>query len=105
MPVTGRNVQQSKVQSLRWLLFAATLLIHAQSAAQTSGDNDKLLTLWAGSLPIILAAPHGGREAVPGVAPRRGVGVAQFTAERDSNTAELAEMLAVKVRERLGATP
>ncbi|MGZ8427047.1 MAG: N-formylglutamate amidohydrolase [Candidatus Binatia bacterium] len=105
MPVTGRNVQQSKVQSLRWLLFAATLLIHAQSAAQTSVDNDKFLTLWAGSLPIILAAPHGGREAVPGVAPRRGVGVAQFTAERDSNTAELAEMLAVKVRERLGATP
>lgn len=63
------------------------------------------MTLWTGSLPVILAAPHGGREAIPGIAPRRGVGVAQFTAERDNNTAELAEVLAVKVRQRLGATP
>ena len=105
MPATGRNVQQGKVQTLRWLLFAAIVLFHCQSAAQTSVDGNKLLTLWAGSLPIILAAPHGGREAIPGVAPRRGVGVPQFTAERDSNTAELAEAVAVKLRERLGAAP
>ena len=63
------------------------------------------MTFWTGSLPIILAAPHGGRESIPGVAPRRGIGVAQFTAERDSNTAELAEAVALKLRERLGATP
>ena len=30
---------------------------------------------------------------------------AQFTVERDSNTAELAETLAVKLREKFGATP
>ena len=63
------------------------------------------MTLWAGTLPVILAAPHGGREAVPGMAPRRGAGVRQFTVERDSNTAELAEALAVKLRERLRAAP
>jgi len=64
-----------------------------------------MLTLLAGTLPIILAAPHGGREPIPGVAPRRGIGVAQFAAERDSNTAELAEAVALKLGERLGATP
>jgi N-formylglutamate amidohydrolase len=31
--------------------------------------------------------------------------VAQFTVERDSNTAELTESLAVKLRERFGAPP
>ena len=95
----------SKVQSLRWLLLAAILLIHAQSAAQSAVENGKLLTLWAGTVPIILTAPHGGREAIPGVAQRRGVGVPQFATERDSNTAELAEAVAVKLHERLGATP
>ena len=73
--------------------------------AQNSSDKEQLLTLWAGTMPIILAAPHGGREPIPGVAPRRGIGVAQFAAERDSNTAELAEAVALKLRERLGATP
>lgn len=105
MSPTGWNAQLTRVQVLRWLLISAAVIFHSQAHAQTSPDNGKLLTLWAGSLPIILAAPHGGREAVPGVAPRRGVGVAQFTAERDSNTAELAEAVAVKLRERLGATP
>jgi N-formylglutamate amidohydrolase len=86
-------------------LFAFVGLFHCYALAQNSAENDKLLTLWAGTLPVILAAPHGGREAIPGIAPRQGVGVAQFTAERDSNTAELAEAVAVKLRERFGATP
>ena len=52
-------------------------------------------------LPVILAAPHGGRHAIPGVAARRGIGVPQFTTERDNNTAELAELVAGKISERL----
>jgi N-formylglutamate amidohydrolase len=56
-------------------------------------------------LPIVMAAPHGGRESIPGVAPRRGVGVPQFTAQRDNNTAELAEKSAVRLAARLGAKP
>lgn len=42
---------------------------------------------------------------LPGIPPRRGVGVARFTTERDSNTAELAELIAGKLREKLGAPP
>jgi N-formylglutamate amidohydrolase len=61
--------------------------------------------MWAGGLPLILSAPHGGREPIPGVALRRGVGVAQFTTGRDSNTDELAELLAGKLGDRLGSKP
>lgn len=86
-------------------LFAVVVLSHAYAIAQNSPEGDTLLTLWAGTLPVILSAPHGGREPIPGIPPRRGVGVAQFTVERDSNTAELAETLAVKLRQRSGATP
>jgi N-formylglutamate amidohydrolase len=56
-------------------------------------------------LPIILSAPHGGREAIAGIAVRRGVGVAQFTTGRDHNTSELAERIAAKLYESLGAKP
>jgi len=89
----------------RALLFFACTFLPAYALAQTAADSDKLLTFWAGTLPVILAAPHGGREAIPGITPRRGVGVPQFTVARDSNTAELAEAIAVKLRQRLGATP
>ena len=56
-------------------------------------------------LPIILSAPHGGREAIPGVAPRRGVGIAQFVAERDNNTAELAEKVGLHLEKQFFAKP
>lgn len=105
MPAPGHSSRMTRVRVIRCLLFAAVALLHSYAVAQNLGENDKLLTLWAGTLPVILAAPHGGREAIPGIAPRRGVGVAQFTAERDGNTAELAETVALKLREKFGATP
>lgn len=86
-------------------LTIAILAWTIESPAQNQAEPQKLLLLWAGSLPIILSAPHGGREPIPGVAPRRGVGVAQFTAERDNNTAELAEAVATKLVGRLGGKP
>ncbi len=105
LPVSDWKPRFGRIYLLRGLLFIVAAFFHSQSAAQSSLDGNKLLTLWAGSLPIILTAPHGGREAIPGIPARRGIGVAQFTAERDSNTAELAEALAVKLRQRLGAAP
>ncbi|HKY08095.1 MAG TPA: hypothetical protein VJQ55_07640, partial [Candidatus Binatia bacterium] len=86
------------------LLLIATLL-HAPVEAEDKQLAGHLITVWSGDLPIILTAPHGGRQAVPGVGARRGVGVPQFTVERDSNTAELAEMVADKTAERLAAKP
>jgi len=89
----------------RFLLFAILLLLHGSVWAREYRDPADFLTVWSGMLPIILAAPHGGRAVLSGVPLRRGVGVAQFTAERDNNTAELAEAVAVKIDERLGAKP
>lgn len=105
MPAIGSSCPLTRVRVLGYLLFAAVALLHGYAIAQNNPEGDNFLTLWAGTLPVILSAPHGGREAIPGVAPRRGVGVAQFTVARDSNTAELAEAVAVKLRQRFGAMP
>ena len=105
LPASCRGSFWFRERLVRALLFAACALLHSYAAAQSTSESDKLLTFWAGTLPVILAAPHGGREAIPGITPRQGIGVPQFTTARDSNTAELAESVAVKLRQRLGATP
>jgi N-formylglutamate amidohydrolase len=75
------------------------------SFAQSQSEHQKLLTVWAGMLPIILSAPHGGRQSIPGLAARRGAGVIQFATGRDNNTDELAETIAVQLEKRLNAKP
>lgn len=86
-------------------VLALATLLQAPLDAQDKKAAADFLTVWDGMLPIILSAPHGGRRAVPEVALRRGVGVPQFTVERDNNTAELAEMVAGKILEKSGAKP
>jgi N-formylglutamate amidohydrolase len=56
-------------------------------------------------LPIILSAPHGGRQSIPGVRARSGAGVIQFATGRDNNTDELAEKIAIRLEKRLNAKP
>jgi N-formylglutamate amidohydrolase len=97
--------KSSQNVAARTLLLGCLLLLHGSVWAQQQKEPTDFLTVWSGMLPIILAAPHGGRVALTGVPLRRGVGVAQFTAERDNNTAELAEATAVKVDQQLGAKP
>jgi N-formylglutamate amidohydrolase len=86
------------------VLIIATFL-HDAAAAQERKSPRQWLTIEAGALPIIVAAPHGGREAIPQVEPRRGVGVPQFSAARDNNTAELAEAFVAGLATRLGSKP
>jgi N-formylglutamate amidohydrolase len=93
-------------RSFHVLFFSVAVLCGSlESFAQDPSISDKLLTLWAGTLPIIFSAPHGGRQPVAGANVRRGVGVAQFTTGRDHNTDELAEKIAAKLEIRLGAKP
>jgi N-formylglutamate amidohydrolase len=84
---------------------APATLLQATPDARDHKQPADFLTVWTGMLPIILAAPHGGRETLPGVDARRGIGVPQFTAGRDNNTAEVAELVAGKVSERLRVKP
>ncbi len=105
MPELGGSIALARIRCVGCLLLAAVALLYGYASAENSPAGDKFLTLWVGTWPVIITAPHGGREPIPGIAPRRGVGVRQFTAERDSNTAELAEAVAVKLRQRSGGTP
>jgi hypothetical protein len=88
------------ISTLGFVFCALVISFGARAWAEQDQESARWLTVCAGVLPIILAAPHGGRAAVPGIVVRRGVGVAQFMTERDSNTAELTELIAVKVTAR-----
>jgi N-formylglutamate amidohydrolase len=85
-------------------LLILCLAFCSDAPAETSGT-DELLRVWSGMLPIILSAPHGGREPVPGAVIRRGLGIPQFTTGRDNNTDELTHKIAAKLEERFGAKP
>ncbi len=87
------------------VILLAVAVVSSPLWAQEKRKPEEFLTLWAGMLPIILSSPHGGREAIPGIPARKGIGVSQFMTERDTNTDELAEKIAVKLEERLGAKP
>jgi N-formylglutamate amidohydrolase len=76
-----------------------------ETFAQNQSEHQELLTVWAGMLPIILSAPHGGRQSIPGAPLRRGTGVTQFVTGRDNNTDELAETIAIRLEKRLNAKP
>ena len=86
-----------------WII--AVVLFFGEAWAQDKNDPLRLVTFWAGTLPIILSAPHSGREPIPGIPMRRGYEVAQFTTERDNNTAELAEQVGAKLATELGGQP
>jgi N-formylglutamate amidohydrolase len=88
------------------LFFSAAVLTGAvESFSQDRSSPYELLILWAGTLPIIFSAPHGGRQPVAGADVRRGVGITQFATGRDHHTDELAEKIAAKLEVRLGAKP
>lgn len=80
-------------------------LLYGEALGQHKSKDDAWITIWAGTLPIILAAPHGGRKAIDGVPVRRGIGVARFRTGRDKNTDELAEKVAGKLEQSLGRKP
>jgi N-formylglutamate amidohydrolase len=86
-------------------LLALTGWLQAEALAQSVVEAERLLTLTTGNLPLVLVAPHGGREAIPGIGIRQGNGVPQFKTGRDHNTAELAEAIALKLGEMSGAKP
>src|SRR5215467_15638240 len=94
-----------KLTLARFILIVSITLLAASLWAQEQVGSQKLLTVWAGMLPIILSAPHGGRQSIPGVPARRGAGVIQFATGRDNNTDELAETIAIRLEKRLNAKP
>ncbi len=86
-------------------IFLVMALLCGEALGQSKAEDAPWVTVWAGALPIILAAPHGGRRAILGVPVRRGIGVPRFRTSRDKNTDELAEKVARKLEQSLGARP
>jgi len=102
----SRFTMLNTIQKLdRQFLIVLFLLLAREAWAQDRSDPLGMLTIWAGAVPIILSAPHGGREPISGIPVRKGQGVRHFTTERDSNTAELAEQVALTLASYLRARP
>jgi N-formylglutamate amidohydrolase len=88
------------------LLLATMNVSSGNAAAQYELPRANLLvSAGTGDLPIIISAPHGGRQAIPEVPERRGIGVPRFSVQRDNNTAELTHLVLAKLHQRLGARP
>lgn len=60
----------------------------------------------AGTLPLILAVPHDGTDALPGVPERNGAGgTKNFNTSRDTNTALFARNVAAEIERQTGKRP
>ena len=78
-------------------------------AAENKFAATDFISIQKGDLPIILSAPHGGLQPIPGVPERAGEGLkkggAGFFAGRDENTELLAAAIARALESRLGKKP
>jgi N-formylglutamate amidohydrolase len=91
MNVCPRNIERH---------FFAALVGIVLSGTAVASYAESLILCKAGNLPIVLTAPHGGQESVPGVRPRTG-----GTTLRDADTLELTEAIAKRITEALGNSP
>jgi N-formylglutamate amidohydrolase len=92
----------------------ALVALHASPVHSAERSPADLVLVQRGTLPIILTAPHGGREAVPGISPRRADGAALswngskwggFVVEGDWGTDVLAQRIAAEIRKLTGKQP
>lgn len=81
------------------------LLVEADNQAGRTKKELPLITVGEGDLPIILSAPHGGWQRIPGVAPRSGEEIRRFVTRTDLGTDELAEKLADEIEKNTGKRP
>ena len=83
-----------------WRLIGAGVTLTAWTGYCLADAADLLVMARPGMLPIIITAPHGGSRVIAGAPPRlRGKVL------KDQNTLELAEALADRLNELLGARP
>ena len=88
-------------------LMALALLLTATWTAASAGERtpSDLVLVQQGTLPIILTAPHGGRELIPGVAARNLEGKQDRTlywAAGDPGTDVIVQVMAREIRELTG---
>lgn len=84
------------------MFSGADIAMPAQNSAASAAS---LVSITGGHLPIILSAPHGGKETIAGVSQRQGTGVERFNTGRDTRTDDLAELVALELEKQLNAKP
>ena len=88
------------------IILASTVAAPAQE--KTPAD---LVLVQQGTLPIILTAPHGGREPVPGLAPRditnkpKGNDPLRYVVGADINTDVIVQGIAREIKQLTGEAP
>jgi N-formylglutamate amidohydrolase len=75
------------------------------AAARGAEPSDPLIDVRRGTLPIIISAPHGGLEDVPGVPVRTNRDAFRFVTGADVNTRELAHAIIREIEKRVDAKP
>ncbi len=103
---------QQIATAITLLLVSAPLA--AQQAATKPADRDvaapapaqdMLITVEAGTLPILLSAPHGGTVPIAGIPIRVGKNVERFVTVRDGNVDKIALQTAQQLEKTLGGRP
>ena len=104
--LTKESSMLSRRSALLAMIFAPSVAWPADAADVAPAD---LVLVRQGMLPIIITAPHGGREAIPGVAPRdtRGLpkGGRGYVTAGDTNTDRLAVGIAAGIKALTGKEP
>jgi N-formylglutamate amidohydrolase len=85
------------------ILLLAALPLPVRSAEKAPAD---FVLLQQGTLPIILTAPHGGRDPVPGIPARDVSGKGnRYVSSSDLNSDLIAQGIAEEIKELTGKTP
>lgn len=87
--------------------FFVVLIVYMVIGRNQSNAQERFqfITSEQGDLPIILSAPHGGRNEIPGAVKREGKGVKSFKTLTDTNTDYLAEKFADSIEKKFGKRP
>jgi N-formylglutamate amidohydrolase len=71
----------------------------------TERNDEELVFVQTGTLPVIVSAPHGGRQPIPDVPERLGKGIPNFQTVLDANTDRLTEAFAAELEKHLDGKP
>jgi len=101
--LTKESSMLSRRSALLAMIFAPSVALRADATDAAPAD---LVLVRPGTLPIILTVPHGGREAIPGVAPRNTRGLPSgglgYVTVTDTNTDRLAQGIAAEIEALTG---
>ncbi|MBA4020140.1 MAG: hypothetical protein C0483_23510 [Pirellula sp.] len=107
----GLLVTATVLATLNITSAAAADQAEAPKAVTKQTPSDPLVDVRRGTIPIIICSPHGGKEVVPDVPPRKNrpvtpkKGDPKWVTGTDVNTRELAQELVADLEKRLGGKP